>query len=416
MRTFILVFCVSLFFLFACRSGADPNGADAPKLHDLTLSTEEGGEPNLFKTKDGTIYLSWIEYLNDSTDALQFAKLLDDQWTSPQVIAKGSDWFVNWADFPSIIAGDGQADNLVAHWLQKRAEGTYDYDVHISQSQDGGQSWSDSFIPHRDSIAAEHGFVSLLPLPDGQTFATWLDGRNTKSPEGETDHDDHGHGHHGAMTLRTATFDMDGNLSNEAELDDRICDCCQTSAALTDEGVVVVYRDRSENEVRDISIVRQENGSWTEAQRVHKDNWEIAGCPVNGPVVVADKSRVVVAWFTMEGETGLVKLAFSNDNGRSFAAPLTLSNNTLGRVDLQMLDTDEVIMTWIEKQEEHGVLKYAKVHPKKGIQAQGDLLKISTERQSGFPKITALDNSELLIAWTAVDEKTMVKTAKIQLD
>src|SRR5687768_4809384 len=99
-----------------------------------------------------------------------------------------------------------------------------------------------------------------------------------------------------SMTLRYATIDANGNLADETQLDERVCECCQTSAAVTSAGPIAVYRDRSATEVRDIYIVRQVNGSWTSPQPVYADNWQINGCPVNGPSVAADGSRVAVAW------------------------------------------------------------------------------------------------------------------------
>ena len=62
----------------------------------------------------------------------------------------------------------------------------------------------------------------MLPKDDDKIFATWLDGRFTKIEGEETTHDshnDHGHGGGGAMTLRTATFNIEGKLYNEKELD-----------------------------------------------------------------------------------------------------------------------------------------------------------------------------------------------------
>ncbi len=183
--------------------------------------------------------MSWVEYPSDTTDALQYYTLEGEHWSAPKTISSSSEWFVNWADFPYLTAFPDKKETLVAHWLQKRTEGVYDYDVKIAISKDDGNEWSPSFIPHNDSIAAEHGFVSLLPISENRLFATWLDGRKTKTQEG-------------AMTLRSAEFDQSGNLFEEVELDGRVCDCCQTDAVMTSQGPIVVYRDRSEKEVRDI--------------------------------------------------------------------------------------------------------------------------------------------------------------------
>ena len=72
-------------------------------LNELTSPVNSGGEPNLFVSSQGEIYLSWVEYINDTTDALMFSKIVNDTWTTPKEIARGSDWFVNWADFPSLV-------------------------------------------------------------------------------------------------------------------------------------------------------------------------------------------------------------------------------------------------------------------------------------------------------------------------
>ena len=78
------------------------------------------------------------------------------------------------------------------------------------------------------------------------------------------------------------------------------------------------------SEVRDIYIVRQINGSWSAPQAIYADNWQINGCPVNGPSVAADGRRVVVAWFTSVGDTPHVKVAFSENAGATFNKPIQL--------------------------------------------------------------------------------------------
>lgn len=410
-------FSFFLFLIFGCQSRPEQNANQSIGLQEITTPCKVGGEPNLFVSGSGEIYLSWVEFTTDTTDALLFSKMENGEWAKPTEINRGNDWFVNWADFPSLLVNDNW---LAAHWLQKSTLGTYDYDIRISQSIDGGKTWQPSFIPHRDSIAAEHGFLTMMPISEERMFAVWLDGRNTKvsllsevhSPQSGNAH---GHGG-GAMSLRTAEFDKDGNLYEEAELDHRICDCCQTDAALTSQGPVVVYRDRSEHEIRDISIVRKVNGEWTMPHLIHADNWEISGCPVNGPAIAAEGDFIAVAWFTAADGRAAVKVAFSKDAGATFSEPVQLDDgNPSGRVDVEILDGTHAVVTWLENTENAAEIKATVVAPN-GEQGESiPLVQTSPARSSGFP-ILAKNKDHFLLAWTAVDNiSTTVKTAKFQI-
>ena len=73
------------------------------------------------------------------------------------------------------ILEDGR---LAAHWLQYSGPGTYSYDVWISASSDGGETWTPATRPYADRTQTEHGFASLFELPgSGALAAAWLDGR-----------------------------------------------------------------------------------------------------------------------------------------------------------------------------------------------------------------------------------------------
>jgi hypothetical protein len=351
------------------------------------------GQPNLTVSPDGRVYLSWIERLGEGRYSLRLATKERDGWSAPRVIAEGPNWFVNWADFPSMIAlPDG---SLAAHWLVKNGPGTFDYEVMIARSFDGGKTWEKPFVPHRDGKQTEHGFVSLFATKDGALGAVWLDGREMKPGSGGHDHGD------GEMTLRYAKVKRDGTLTDEAALDARVCECCQTSAALTDEGPIVVYRDRSPEEIRDISILRWRKGKWSEPRPIFRDNWQINGCPVNGPSIAATGRRVAVAWYTAVDNQPRVKLAFSADGGETFTAPMTVDGgNPAGRVDVQLLPDGSAIVSWLEKLSSGG--GEVRVRRVKADGKLGDAVAVSAPgaaRSNGFPQMVRVGN-ELIFAWT----------------
>ena len=359
-------------------------------------------EPYLFTDKNGLVYLSWIEKTKDKS-FLKFSTYNNDQWSVAKVISSGNNWFVNWADYP-LLASDG-ANSIVAHFLEKSETGKYTYDIKLVSSADGGESWSAPKILHDDGKKAEHGFVSILPYEENY-FVTWLDGRNAAT-EGE---EGHGGEHHGQMTIRGAIVDKAGNKSSEWELDNRVCDCCQTSAATTTNGPIVVYRDRSEKEIRDISIVRLVNGQWTSPKSVFTDNWTIDGCPVNGPRVDAVGNNLAVAWFSSPEKNAQVNVIFSADGGATFNAPVRIDEGKgIGRVDVVMLDEKNAIVSWMEG----AIIKAVKVYSD-GRKESSIIISSSSEaRSSGFPQMTKSGN-KIIFAWTDDKEKT-IKVASLVL-
>ena len=360
------------------------------------------GQPNLATGPDGRAYLSWIERLPGETLSLRFAVKEGARWSAPRVVGAGRNWFANWADFPSLIVlPDG---SLAAHWLVNSGAGAYAFDVHIARSFDGGQTWSKSYVPHRDGTPTEHGFVSMFPTQSGGLAAVWLDGRATKASA-----DGHGHGN---MALRYAALRRDGRPEPEVLLDGRVCECCQTSAALTADGPVVAYRDRSEREMRDIAVVRLRGGRWTQPTLVHADNWQLDGCPINGPAVAAAGKQVGVAWFTAANDAPHVHVAFSSDAGATFAKPVPVDDGRpLGRVDILMLDDGSAVVSWLERTDTGGAVRVRRVWPDG---KRGDSVTVAAAgiaRANGFPQMTRAGDA-LVFAWVGTEK---VLTAEMPL-
>lgn len=349
------------------------------------------------------VLLSWVEQ-QGPVATLKFAERSAGKWSEPRVVASGSDWFVNWADVPSVVRlGNG---TLVAHWLQKSGASTYAYDVRLSYSTDEGKIWATSFTPHHDGTQTEHGFATLFQAGDGLGLV-WLDGRAT----GGGGHAAHG----GAMSVRYGTFDRAWKQTRDEAVDLRVCDCCPTAAALTSDGPIVVYRDRSDTEVRDISIARLEQGKWVAGASVNRDGWQIQACPVNGPAVSARGRQVAVAWFTGVGDKPQAYAAFSDDAGRTFGAPIRLDDQaSLGRVDIELLPDGSAAVAYIEFADQRAQLKVRRVARDGSRSNPVSIAGSSNNRASGYPRM-ALDGDELLFAWTDREGTSHVRTATAKL-
>ena len=223
------------------------------------------------------------------------------------------------------------------------------------------------------------------------------------------------------MTLRTAVLRPDGSMTGEALLDDRVCDCCTTASARTSEGPVVVYRDRSEAEIRDIAIVRHTATGWSVGQRVHEDGWRITGCPVNGPAVIAKDQTVIVAWFTMGAdEEARVHLARSRNGGRDFGEPLTFDRGSaLGRVDLAWDESGpktHALLSWMARDGDGAQLRLARLAGDGALLETRNVIRLPGSRGNGFPRLLATGDGRALFTWTeGTPEGSRVRVASLPL-
>lgn len=340
------------------------------------------GLPYLETGLDDVLRCSWVETSGD-TATLKFSEFLNEQWQSPEEVASGTDWFVNWADYPKISA---TKSTMIAHYLQKSAPDTYAYDVKAKIRNEAG--WGQAFKVHNDTMQAEHGFVSIMPLKGDQFRMVWLDGRNTSGP------------HAGAMTLRTATIDAKGVISGRSLLDDRVCDCCATAATFTANGPLVAFRDRSNEEIRDIYITQLAEEKWSTPEAVHNDLWEIAGCPVNGPSLDASADMVALGWYSGAQNRPKVQLALSKDGGSTFMTPILIDDQEpFGRVAVKVLDEDRLAVVWLARNGEQASVKLKILNQNGSTLKEMVITETSGARASGFPQI-AVHNNYLYFANT----------------
>ncbi|MES2522546.1 MAG: sialidase family protein [Gemmatimonadota bacterium] len=409
----------------AAPASWEPSGPEArpssAAIDSLATPAAPGsGEPNLTVGANGRVFMSWLEP-SAAGFALRLATLDGTRWSAPRTIHQGREFVVNWADFPSVaVMPDGR---LVVHWLH-RGKGSGAYSVRVVQSRDDGATWSAPVILHRDSSETEHGFVSLWAEGTGAgaiANAVWLDGRKYSpggshgAPSGGAAAASHGAATNEMMVMARG-IDAKGTLSAETVVDPRACDCCQTAAVMTSTGPVVAYRDRSSDEIRDISVVRRVNGKWSAPSPVYRDGWKIAACPVNGPSMDARGARVSLAWFTAANDSARVKLAFSSNGGATWTAPARVDDgNPAGRVGTRLLADGSALVTWIERTGGDTASVLARRISASGARGSAVIVASSSAaRASGFPRV-ATTATHAVFAWTVPGKPTAVRTARMPL-
>jgi hypothetical protein len=215
-----------------------------------------------------------------------------------------------------------------------------------------------------------------------------------------------------ALNRWTAAGAMAGQ---ESTLDTRTCDCCQTAAAVTAKGPVILYRDRSETENRDIAIQRHVNGAWTPAVPLHADGWTINACPVNGPAISAAGDRVAAVWFTGARDTAKVQLTFSDDAGATFGLPVRIDGGQpSGRVDVELLESGDALVTWIERTGKESAEVRARIVRRDGTAEPPLTVSVlSGGRATGFPRMARRGSRDVVLAWTVPGTPSIVRLASL---
>ena len=399
-RSFVCGMLAAAIFSSSCRGAESPPGATVPastpqltewavKLEPLTLpATGVASQPQMTVSERGLI-LSWMEQ-RDATFTLKFAERSSAAWSQPGTVASSTDWFVSNADVPTVMRmSDGTlvATTYPATDLRREA-----YELRLSYSRNDGKTWARPLSPHHDGTKTQHGFATLFELPGRSLGLVWLDGRdqelNKTDPQG------------GSMALYYASFDPQWKQTAEALVNPRVCECCQTAVATTDEGAVVAFRDRSPREIRDVSVTRLEQGTWTPERPLHVDGWQIDACPVNGPALSARGRSVAAAWFTVKNDTGQAFAAFSSDAGRTWGEPIRLDDGVAtGHVDIEMLEDGSAAVTWVEFADQHSQFRLRRVSPSGARSNPVVVAGHESSRVSGYPRI-ARQGDDLVLAWT----------------
>ncbi len=363
-------------------------------VEELVAPAPEGARfPDLVTSPDGDVVLVWTR-ATEGGAAVELARR-DDEGTfaEPTTLVERADLLVNWADVGSVALG---RDHWAGYWLQRSAGG---YQAWVARSDDAGATWSPGVQLSDHDGPGEHGFVVALPADDGTTRLAWLDGRKYADDDAEDE-----------TMLLARTLDASGALGPEEVLDDRACDCCPTSGAVVGDGALVAYRDRTEDEVRDIAVAPHDGARWGEADVPVADGWTIAGCPVNGPAVVSSGSSALLAWLTSADDSPRVQAVRLSAEGDPLGAPITIAmgRSVLGRVDALLQDDGAAFVTWVAQDDGDTVLRGRWLLPDDTTGEPFDIAALSPGSAAGAPRIVGTAEG-VLVAWTAPTDPPTVR-------
>lgn len=368
----------------SARAAALPAPIDQPMvITSSPIKAPYSESPFLTSGPDGA-WLTWLERRGEGGHRLMMSSYRAGAWRPARTLLSSDSLLVNWAEIPQLLPF--ASGRFALSWPWKTADDVLSYGVRVAFGGPIGKL-GPPVTPHADHSRTPHGFQSMLAEGDGARIV-WVDGRASMPRPDST----------GDTQLRTALVSAAGRVTGEKVLDPRICECCRTSMVKVPGGVLVAYRGRTKAEVRDIMLVRSENGQWGEPHALSHDGWTVRGCPVNGPAAASRGNNVVVAWFTQPTGVPRVNVAFSNDGGKSFAAPVTVDSITaVGRPQVMFLEDDSVLLLWEARKRRNVVACVARVMPD-GRSSAPTTIGIMPAKAGGYPQMARVGD-RMLFGW-----------------
>jgi hypothetical protein len=229
-----------------------------------------------------------------------------------------------------VPSSSGGTPEVVVAWSARLAN----TEIRLARSRDGGKTFAQPISLQAKDAPGDRGWHALALDRRGQAHVVWLDHRGLAedweapasgpAPSNQKPPDEFAESM--AMAARSGIYHRaaDRPGAEERLLATSVCYCCKTAlAAGPNETLYAAWRHVYPGSIRDIAFAASSDGGRTfrAPGRVSKDNWQLDGCPDDGPgIAVGSDGGIHVVWPTVIDGTepqGAIFYARSAD-GHSF--------------------------------------------------------------------------------------------------
>lgn len=286
----------------------------------------------------------------------------------------------------------GPEGNLYVSWTQSLAQ-PYAGHIRFSRSTDGGKSFSSPISVNHDRQEITHRFDALTVTPDGRVWVAWIDKRDLLAAKAA------GRPYDGAAIYYAVSTDAGANFAVERKASDTSCECCRIALAPTpDNAVVAMWRQLFPDRVRDHAIGRLEMNRPTEVHRASFGGWKIDACPHHGPALArGDDWGWHLAWYDGGDMAGLY---YARMDGETWVSSLP---RRFGDADVQaghpalLSQGEKVWLVWKELTEQGAVVRLARSDD--GGRSWGKTLELArAEGASDYPSLIH-DGARPYLSW-----------------
>jgi hypothetical protein len=307
-----------------------------------------------------------------------------------------------------VMSAPGSTRTLTVFWSRRNdgPQRTRRDAIRTASSTDGGRTFSPARFAHDPALSGARGWESLTAGLDGRVHAVWLDGRDSERKMAEAAaHSGTAHKGQPPQDIYHSTIGSDGRII-ESVIATGVCFCCKTAVAVDARGsVYAAWRHIFPGSMRDIAFAKSTDGGrrFDAPVRVSKDNWELNGCPEDGPTLAVDQSGVIhIAWATVvnDGEPEKALFYATSRDGKTFSArarlPVTAAA-TPGHPQLTLTRDGGAAIAWDEVVAGLRRIAFTRVS-RAGVFQPIQI--VSGDESASHPVIVRAEGN-LLIAWTS---------------
>lgn len=277
--------------------------------------------------------------------------------------------------------------------------------LRMARSTDGGHNFSPARLTHDPSVSGARGWESLTLGTNGSVHAVWLDGREASKKIATMAHKGVPHKGQPPQEIYHGTLGADGRMV-ETRIAEDVCFCCKTALAVDSRGgVYTAWRHVFPGSMRDIAFAKSTDDGrhFSPLVRVSEDNWELNGCPEDGPSLAVDPSGTIhIAWATVVNDGEPYKALFyaTSRDGKVFsrrARVPTSAMTTPGHPQLALMSNGGAAIVFDETM--GGVRRVSLARVSRNGQLQAPEV-LSADDSASHPVIIRTPG-ELLVAWTS---------------
>ncbi|MEO6812552.1 MAG: sialidase family protein [Ginsengibacter sp.] len=405
MKKIVPLIAISILFLF--QSCFNIEKKEIIVSDEAQIDTAQGSCSFLTKDNNGNIVLSWAKKVDSTKSVYCYAVSKNEGKTFEKAIEiPGSEnVHPHGENMPKIIFKP--SGEIIGVWgeANPNPKNAYSDLVYYSQSFDNGKTWSAKNQLVKDTTAYDQRYFDVALLPNGEAAIVWLDNRKNTTKEGSA--------------LYYSETQGNKGFTNQRMIGEPCCPCCRTDLFVdSKKNIHVLYRAILNDTIRDmVHTVSVDNGkTFSEPERISKDNWVIKGCPHTGPAMSENKNGIQFTWFTAGGKAGIY-YCYSEDNGKTFSNREMVSGPSSKHCQITSLD-NKMAIVWNEN-----VVKQSTSSSRIGIEIRNENGErpfkqfITSETGTAtFPVIKAINANAALVAYTeSLNDRDYVRYKVVKL-